>query len=84
MRRCREIALIVTLVLAAPFAGAASAQDKAPRESKESMKATAPDKMMPAGEASKMRECEKRAQRQKIKMADRAGFVDRCVAGEVK
>jgi len=93
MRPCREIAFLVapllfTLLLAASFTGAASAQEaapaKTPKASKEFMKATAPEKMMRAGEARKMRECEERAQRQKIKMEDRAGFVDRCVAGEVK
>jgi hypothetical protein len=84
MRACREIAFLVALAL--HFSGGASAQTtpaKTQKESRETMKATAPDKMMPAGEGRKMRECEKRAQRQKIKMADRAGFVDRCVAREV-
>ena len=41
------------------------------------MKATAPEKMMPSERASKMRECERRMEQQKIKMEDRSRFVDR-------
>jgi hypothetical protein len=44
------------------------------------MKATAPEKMMPSGKAQKMRDCQKRADEQKIKMEDRARFVNECVA----
>ena len=46
------------------------------------MKATAPEKMMPSDKAQKMRECEKRADQQKIKMEDRSRFVNECVAPE--
>jgi hypothetical protein len=48
------------------------------------MKATAPERMMPADKAPKMRECEKRANQQKIKMEDRSRFVDECVAAKAK
>jgi hypothetical protein len=48
------------------------------------MKATAPEKMMPAEMVSKMRECKKRAEEQKIKMEDRSHFVDECVWAKAK
>ena len=48
------------------------------------MKATAPEKMMPAEKAQKMRECERRAEQQKIKMEDRARFVNECIVRETK
>ena len=48
------------------------------------MKATAPEKMMPSDKAKKMRECEKRADQQKIKMEDRSRFVNECVAARAK
>ena len=48
------------------------------------MKATAPEKMMPSDKAQKMRECEKRAEQQKIKMEERARFVNECVAAGAK
>jgi hypothetical protein len=48
------------------------------------MKATAPEKMMPAAKAQKMRVCEKRAQLMNIKLEDRARFVDRCMTGDEK
>jgi hypothetical protein len=48
------------------------------------MKATAPEKMMPTNKAQKMRECEKRAEQQKIKMEDRSRFVNECVAAGAK
>jgi hypothetical protein len=56
------------------LAGAASAQTAKP------MTSTAPEKMMPAGEARKMRACDKMAMDQKIKMEDRAKFVADCMA----
>lgn len=46
----------------------------------DSMKATAPDKMTPRGDAAKMRACDKLAIERKIKMEDRAAFVERCMA----
>ena len=48
------------------------------------MKASAPEKMMPAEKAQKMRECERRAEQQKIKMEERARFVNECIARETK
>jgi hypothetical protein len=48
------------------------------------MKATAPEKMMPRDKAQKMRECEKRADQQKIKMEDRSRFVNECVEARAK
>ena len=48
------------------------------------MKATASEKMMPAEMVSKMRECKKRAEEQKIKMEDRSHFVDECVWAKAK
>jgi hypothetical protein len=48
------------------------------------MKATAPEKMMPTNKAQKMRECEKRAEQQQIKMEDRSRFVNECVAAGAK
>lgn len=44
------------------------------------MKATAPDRMMPAGDAAKMRECDKLSMQPGIKMEDRAAFVQKCMA----
>ena len=56
------------------LAGAAFAQTKAP------MKSTAPEKMMPAGDAEKMRACDKKAMDEHVKMEDRAKFVADCMA----
>ena len=58
----------------AAFGQAGSAQMSGP------MKATAPEKMMPREKAQKMRECDKRAEQQKIKMEDHARFVNKCMA----
>ena len=57
----------------AVFAHAASAQLPG------SMKATAPEKMMPHEKAQKMRECTRQAEHQKIEMKDRAHFINECV-----
>ena len=65
------IAAIALVLLCAP-AGATS------------MKATAPEKMMPAGGGEAMRECDKLAMEQKIKMEERARFVKECVAKKMK
>lgn len=48
------------------------------------MKASAPDKMMPAGEAAIMRECDRLSMAPGIKMDDRADFVKNCVAEKTK
>ena len=79
MDRHRLMTFLISLTLAAAFfAYTASAQVPGP------MKATAPEKMMPSDKAQKMRECEKRAEQQKIKMEDRARFVNECVAAGAK
>jgi uncharacterized protein Yka (UPF0111/DUF47 family) len=73
MRRaivCLSAAAITVLVVAA---GAAA-----------QMKASAPDKMMPAGEAAIMRECDRRSMAPGVKMQDRADFVKNCVAEKTK
>jgi hypothetical protein len=63
--------LIVSILAAALLAVSAHAA--------EPMKASAPDKMMPAGEAEKMRACDKKAMDANIKMDDRADFVKKCM-----
>ena len=71
MRRLR-LELAAAPLAALMSAGIAAAQ--AP------MKATAPDKMMPAGDAAKMRECDRLSMQPGIKMEDRAAFVQKCMA----
>jgi hypothetical protein len=44
------------------------------------MKSTAPEKMLPPGEAKKMRACDEKAMRQKIPMEQKADFVKKCMA----
>jgi len=71
----RRIAWVPVLALsAAALLGAVAAHAAEP------MKASAPDKMMPAGEAEKMRACDKEAMEQAVKMEDRAAFVKNCMA----
>ncbi len=72
-RRC-PTAFFATLILVAVVFTHASAQGP------DRMKATAPEKMMPIDKAQKMRDCEKRAKQQKIKMEDRSRFVNGCIA----
>jgi len=67
MRHLAIIFPLATLLVAVPTIAA------------EPTKATAPDKMMPAGESDKMRACDKQAMDQHIKMEDRADFVKKCV-----
>jgi len=45
----------------------------------EPMKATAPEKMLPASDAEKMRECDKKSMDPSIRMEDRAAFVKKCM-----
>jgi hypothetical protein len=45
-----------------------------------SMKSTAPEKMLPKGDAAKMRACEDRARRENIPMDQKAAFVQKCMA----
>ena len=74
----RATAFFAALTFAMFLAHAASAQVT------DRMKATAPEKMMPVDKASKMRECQKRAEQQKIKMENLSRFVDECVAAKAK
>jgi hypothetical protein len=46
------------------------------------MKPTAPEKMMPPGEAEKMHACEKQAADNNIKMDERAKYVMDCMTGK--
>lgn len=78
MRQHRLTVFYPALIFAMFLAHAAPAQ-VTPR-----MKATAPEKMMPSERASKMRECERRMEQQKIKMEDRSRFVDECVWAKAK
>jgi hypothetical protein len=68
----------VLLAGALQFAGAAAAQNGGV------MKSTAPEKMTPAGQGPAMRECDKLAMEQHIKMEDRARFVQDCIAKKMK
>jgi len=70
MRQHRVVAFSAAFMVLLTHAASAQTTD--------AMKATAPDKMMPGDMVSKMRECEKRAQQQKIKMEDRSRFVNGC------
>jgi hypothetical protein len=44
------------------------------------MKSTAPEKMLPPGEAKKMRACDAKAMQMKIPMEQKAAFVKKCMA----
>ena len=44
------------------------------------MKSTAPEKMLPKGEAEKMRACDARAMQENIPMEQKAAFVKTCMA----
>ena len=74
----RTTGFFAALTFAMFLAHAASAQVT------DRMKATAPEKMMPVDKAQTMRECQKRAEQQKIKMENRSRFVDECVAAKAK
>lgn len=78
MYPCRPTAFSAMLIFAMFLACVTSAL------ATDRMKATAMEKMMPADKAAKMRECEKRAAEQKIKMEDRSRFVNECVWGKTK
>jgi len=60
---------------------AAAAQAGGP---KDKMQATAPEKMTPPGQSDAMRECDKMAMDQHIKMEDHARFVQDCIARKMK
>ena len=67
--------LIVSLAIALYFSAAAGAT---------SMKASAPEQMMPEGGGAAMRACDELATQQHIKMEDRARFVKDCVEKKKK
>ena len=71
-----RLAVFLAALLVAMFPASAQVSDR--------MKATAPEKMMPSEKVQKMRECQERAKKKKIGMADRARFVDECVAAKAK
>jgi hypothetical protein len=60
------------------FAGVAAAQNGG------TMKAPAPEKMTPTGQGPAMRECDKLAMQQHVKMEDRAPFVQDSIARKMK
>ncbi len=51
---------------------------------KDSMKATAPEKMTPPGQSKAMRECDKMAIMQHVRLDDHARFVQDCIARKMK
>jgi len=67
-------ALAAALVLAGPAAAQKS----------DAMTATAPEKMTPPGQSAAMRDCDKQAMRQRVRVEDRARFVKDCVARKMK
>jgi hypothetical protein len=70
----RAIVFLFALPLLAPLAvQSATAQTK-------DMKSTAPEKMLPPGEAKKMRTCDEKAMQMKIPMEQKAAFVKKCMA----
>ena len=74
----RLTVFFIALIFAMFFAHVTSAQVT------DRMKATAPEKMMPADKTAKMRECKKRTEQQKIKMEDRSRFMDECIWAKTK
>ena len=74
----RLTVLSAAMTFAMFLAHAASAQATDP------MKATATEKMMPADRVSKMHECEKRMQQQKIRTEERSRFMEECVWAKEK
>jgi hypothetical protein len=71
----RRIALLTAAILSLAFgAGAATAQS--------SMKPSAPQKMTSPEEAKKMRDCEKQAAQNNIKMDGRSKYVMDCMTAK--
>jgi hypothetical protein len=70
--------LTVALLVLMPLSGAAWAQGGG------AMKSSAPEMMTPPGESDAMRECDKLAMDQHIKMEDRTRFVKECIAKKMK
>jgi hypothetical protein len=73
---CRILGFAVALACIL-FAGAVFGQNG-------TMKSTAPEMMTPPGQGDAMRECNKMAMDQHIKMEDRARFVQDCIAKKMK
>lgn len=71
----RLIALLTAAIVGLGVAAAAAAQ---------TMKPSAPLKMMSPAEAKKMHACEKQAADQNIKMDERSKFVMDCMTAKVK
>jgi hypothetical protein len=69
---------------AALLAGALLLGSAASAQSGGVMKATAPELMTPPGEGAVMRECNKKAMDQHIKMEDRTRFVQDCIAKKMR
>lgn len=76
MPRLTAVAVLLAGVL--PFAASAQAG------AKDDMMATAPEKMTPPGQGDAMRECDKMAMEQHIKMEDHARFVQDCIGKKMK
>lgn len=73
-----------TMKFAALLAGALLFAGAAVAQSSRTMKSTAPEKMTPPGEGDAMRECNKMAIDQHIKMEDHARFVQDCIEKKMK
>jgi hypothetical protein len=69
---------LVALSVGALIVGSVAGQDN------KAMKATAPEMMTPPGEGAVMRECDKMAMDQHIKMEDHARFVQDCIKKKMK
>ena len=74
----RNMSIVTLLAGTVLFAATAAAQSGG------AMKSTAPEKMTPPGEGAVMRECDKMAMDQHIKMENRARFVQDCIAKKMK
>jgi hypothetical protein len=73
-----------TFGFAVLLGGALVAGTAAVAQDDHGMKASAPERMTPPGEGDAMRECNKMAMDQHIKMEDHARFVQDCIAKKKK
>jgi hypothetical protein len=78
MRGLTYFPVVALSVLFLATTVSASAQTSA------TMKATAPERMLPSEQTKKMRACEKLATQQKIIMEDRSSFVANCMANQAR
>lgn len=67
----RTFIVLIGLALCMPW--------PAPPAQADSMKSTAPEKMLPRNDAKKMRACDDRAVRENVPMEQRAAFVKKCM-----